>query len=342
MIFDKLFACHSLLFTTMLIINQTSCDPYFNIASEEYLLKNFSEDIFILYSNSPSIILGKHQNTMAEINHNFVSKKQIPVIRRLSGGGTVYHDLGNVNYTFITNGTEGNLVDFKKHTQPIIDVLKSLGIDARIGGKNDIRVGDKKISGNAEHIFKNRVLHHGTLLFNSNLDELNESIKVDLEAYSDKAVKSIRSHVANIVEYLNREISIENFKDLLITHIKTVFSNATNYEFTQNDISLIDELVSTKFRTWEWNYGYSPAYTLNRTISVSGTQIIIEIYVEKGVITNFLIKRNSQHQEIDKEFENHLIGCYHDINALSKRIDSIEIGKYLPKLSKEVFLSNLF
>ncbi len=337
-----LAACHLSLVNKMLIIRQSTIDPYFNIASEEYLLKNFSEDIFILYSNSPSIIVGKHQNTMAEINHSFVSQKQIPVIRRLSGGGTVYHDLGNVNYSFITNGSEGNLVDFKKHTQPIIDVLKSLGVDARIGGKNDIRVGDKKISGNAEHIYKNRVLHHGTLLFSANLDELNESIKVNIEAYTDKAVKSIRSQVANITEYLNRDINIEKFKELLIAHIKMLSQNAIDYQFTPSDIDSINELITTKFSTWEWNYGYSPAYTLARKIHVDDFVLDIELYVEKGAITNLSIKRDNQYQESYKPIEELLIGCMHDVHEISKRLTDIDMRQYIPKLSKGDFISSLF
>jgi len=333
---------HLSLVTTMLIINQSVNNPYFNIASEEYLLKNFSEDIFILYSNSPSIIVGKHQNTMAEINHRFVSQKHIPVIRRLSGGGTVYHDLGNVNYSFITNGSEGNLVDFKKHTQPVIDVLKSLGVDARIGGKNDIRVGDKKISGNAEHIYKNRVLHHGTLLFNANLDELNESIKVNLEAYTDRAVKSIRSQVANITEYLNRDISIEKFKEMLIAHIKTLFPNAIDYQLTPSDIDSINELIATKFSTWEWNYGYSPTYILNRQISINNKFWDIEINVEKGIIVKVTIKSNSSISKSIEELEELMIGCIHEKTEISQRLVSIDLKQYLPEIAKESFIENLF
>lgn len=326
----------------MLIINQSITDPYFNIASEEFLLKNFSEDIFLLYTNSPSIIVGKHQNTMAEINHEFVAKKGIPVIRRLSGGGTVYHDLGNINYTFITNGSEGNLVDFKKHTQPIIDVLKSLGVDARIGGKNDIRVGDKKISGNAEHIYKNRVLHHGTLLFNSNLEELNESIKVNLEAYTGKAVKSIRSHVANIKEYLKEDISIENFKEKLIAHILALFPNSINYHLSPNDTQSINELITRKFSTWEWNYGYSPTYSLNRHININNGIMYIEINVEKGIINKMSIKSQLLMTERIEELEKLMAGCLHEKKEISKRLADIEINQFIPKISREEFVKSLF
>lgn len=326
----------------MLIINQSITDPYFNIASEEFLLKNFSEDIFLLYTNSPSIIVGKHQNTMAEINHEFVTIKGIPVIRRLSGGGTVYHDLGNVNYSFITNGSKGNLVDFKKHTQPIIDVLKLLGVDACIGGKNDIRVGDRKISGNAEHIYKNRVLHHGTLLFDSKLDELNESIKVNLNAYNDKAVKSIRSHVANIKEYLKEDISIENFKEKLIAHIMALFPNPINYHLSPNDTHSINELITTKFSTWEWNYGYSPTYSLNRHINIKNGILYIEINVEKGIINKMSIKSQLLMTERLEELEKLMAGCLHEKDEITKKLADIEINQFIPKISREEFVKSLF
>jgi lipoate-protein ligase A len=230
----------------MLLLQQTSTNPYFNIAAEEYLLKNFSDDIFTLYINEPSIIVGKHQNTLAEINQEFVRSQSIKVVRRLSGGGTVYHDLGNLNYSFIANGSEGKLVDFKKFTQPIVDVLLHLGIDAQLGGKNDIRIGERKISGNAEHIYKNRVLHHGTLLFSSELDNLNESIRVNPSTYTDKSVKSIRSNVANISDYLKDKITINEFAALVVNQIKQTIPNCSSYNLTKNDNSAINRLIDTK------------------------------------------------------------------------------------------------
>jgi len=176
----------------MLIVNRPHTDPWFNIAAEEYFLKNFQEDIFMLWQNEASIIVGKHQNTLAEINYPYVKENGIPVIRRISGGGTVFHDLGNLNFTFIQNGEKGKLVDFRKFTDPILAVLNKMGVPAVFEGKNDLRVDGLKISGNAEHVFKNRVLHHGTLLFSSVLNDLGKALKVKTDRFTDKAVKSIR------------------------------------------------------------------------------------------------------------------------------------------------------
>lgn len=326
----------------MLIIQQTSTDPYFNIAAEEFLLKNFTGDIFILYRNQPSIVVGKHQNTIAEINLEFVREKGLKVVRRLSGGGTVYHDLGNLNYTFIANGSEGNLVDFKKFTQPIIDVLQKLGVDAMVGGKNDIRVGDKKISGNAEHVFKNRVLHHGTLLFNSNLDELNESIKINPNTYTDKAVKSIRSHVANISEYLKDNLSIDEFAQLILNHIQKIFPNSSQYQFTNNDLNAISELIKTRYSTWDWNYGYSPSYTLNNQITINGKTLKIEITVDQGIITKIALDGELIIKEKIAELETILCGCQHDANEILRKLSTVNFDDFIIRLSKEEFVKKLF
>ncbi|NOU19809.1 MAG: lipoate--protein ligase [Bacteroidales bacterium] len=326
----------------MLLIQQTSTNPYFNIASEEYLLKKFSDDIFILYRNEPSIIVGKHQNTLAEINLEYVKRNKLNVIRRLSGGGTVYHDLGNLNYTFIANGSEGNLVDFKKFTQPIIDVLQKLSIGAKLGGKNDIRVGDKKISGNAEHVYKNRVLHHGTLLFSSNLDELNESIKINPNTYSDKAVKSIRSQVANISEFLKEPITITEFADLIATHIKQVFKSSKSYQLSNNDINIINGLVDTKYSTWEWNFGYSPTYTLNKEILIGENILGVMISVDKGIIREVKLNGNLLNKEYLLKIEQTLTDCPHDIDAIAEKISTAGLEKINPNLTVDRILMGLF
>jgi len=326
----------------MLLIQQTSTNPYFNIASEEFLLRYFLDDIFILYRNEPSIIVGKHQNAIAEINLEYATKNALKVIRRLSGGGTVYHDLGNLNYTFISNGKEGTLVDFKKFTQPIINVLQKLGIDAKLGGKNDIRVGDKKISGNAEHIYKNRVLHHGTLLFSSNLDELNESIKINPNTYSDKAVKSIRSEVANISEFLKEPITITEFADLIANHIKQAFPSSKSYELNINDIKKINGLVDTKYSTWDWNYGYSPTYTLKKEILIGENILGIMISVDKGIIREVKLKGNFLNKEDILKIEQSLTDCPHDIDAITEKISTTGLEKLNPNLTVDRILEGLF
>ena len=187
----------------MFCINLESNDPFFNLAIEEFLLKNSKEEYLILYVNSPSVIIGKHQTGHREVNTRFVTENNIPVIRRISGGGTVYHDHGNLNFSFIRQCETGKQVDFIKYTKPVIDFLKYLGLEAKFEGKNDLKIDGLKISGNAEHVHRNRVLHHGTLLYNTSLDSLRNSIRKDISQYSSRAVASNPSHVVNLNEKLN-------------------------------------------------------------------------------------------------------------------------------------------
>ena len=268
----------------MLIINRSQTDPYFNIAAEEYLLNNMEQDCFMLWQNEPSIIVGKHQNALAEINYSFVKENSIPVIRRISGGGTVFHDLGNLNFTFISSGEKEKLVNFKKFTQPIIEVLNQMGIPASFEGKNDLRVNGLKISGNAEHVYKNKVLHHGTLLFSADLGFLNQAIKSIPERFQDKAVQSVRSKVANISNFLKEDIPIETFKQKIISHIKSSNKGITEYSLSAEDLIAINNLVQEKYNTWQWNFGYSPGYMFETKLHLYKQIIPIEIFVKNGII----------------------------------------------------------
>ncbi len=305
----------------MLIIQNNNSNPYFNIASEEYLLKNFDEDIFMLYINNPSIIVGKHQNTIAEVNFPYIHKHNIPVVRRLSGGGTVFHDPGNLNFAFFQNGSEGNLVNFKKFTTPIIAVLQSLGVDARLEGKNDLRVNGLKISGNAEHVFKRRVIHHGTLLFNSELEQLREAIKVKPGKYTDKAVQSIRSNVTNIYPFLKEEFSTSQFKKSIEDFIKVSNNDWQEYSFSPYDLIQIETLQKEKFRTWEWNFGYSPNYMFQNEIKMKDWLFEIKLWIEKGKITEYEVL-SSEGKNPQEDFLTKLTGKYHKLENISELLSN--------------------
>jgi lipoate---protein ligase len=280
----------------MLFILSNSFNPFFNLAAEEYLLKNFTEEIFMLWRSEPSIVIGKHQNTHAEINYRYVKENNINVARRLSGGGTVVHDMQNLNFTFIANGTEGKLIDFKKFISPVISFLSTLGISSHIGEKNDIRIGELKISGNAEHVYRKRVLHHGTLLFNSDLTQLSEAIKVNPNTYFDKAVQSNRSTVTNIIEHLHKKISIEEFTNSLADYFTK--SESTEYSFTPQDLSMINKLILEKYSQEEWIYSYSPKYRLVKDFLFDSSSWNIDLSVEKGIISKAFVAKNEKPMEL--------------------------------------------
>ncbi len=295
----------------MKIITSISKNPFFNIAAEEYLLKNFNEDIIYLYINQPSVICGKHQNMMAEINLDYAEKNNITLVRRISGGGTVYHDNGNLNFCFIQNVFDGNLVDFKRYILPIIELLVNLGIKAELGIKNDIKTEGKKISGNAEHIWKKRVLHHGTLLFDSNLDELQSVLSDNDNNYHSKAVKSNRSETTNIINYLKNTMSISDFQNCIINFFQKKIEGSQRYAFSEFENIQIESLAQQKYSTWEWIFAYSPKYNFKGIYPFQNQLIEIEIEVEKGYITKIEILNKKIGENLRSKIENELKGFKH-------------------------------
>ena len=293
----------------MLFLRSFSTDPYFNLAAEEYFLKQTNEDLFMLWVSRPSVIIGKHQNAMAEINYPYIVDNNILVARRLSGGGTVVHDDQNLNFTFIANGEAGKLIDFKKFVSPVIGYLKTLDVNAFIGEKNEILVGDLKISGNAEHVFKNRVLHHGTLLYNSDLERLKAAIKViPGEKYFDKAVQSNRASVANIASLLKEKLTIDDFISGLFGHMKSISDEVVKYELKQDEIASIQKLANDKYKTTEWIFGYSPDYKFTNQFQFECNYWEVEFTVRKGIIQTARIYQNSEELvELNADF----IGKYH-------------------------------
>lgn len=262
-------------------LQDTGLDPYFNVALEEYLLKHRTENFFRLWRNDNAIVVGKNQNAIGEINVDYVAKKGIHVVRRYSGGGTVYHDLGNVNYTFVTTVAPGeSKIDFHRYGQPIIDVLASYGITARFDDRNSIRIGDLKISGNAEAIHRNRVLHHGCILFDSTLDVLNNAILVDESKFNSRATQSVRATVTNIKNHTDKIPSVDAFIGTVMDFIKQQNPNAKDYELTAQDRKTTHHMAEKTYKTWDWIYGRSPAYDVTTTWH----NVTITISVKKGLI----------------------------------------------------------
>jgi len=226
-----------------------SHNPHFNLATEEYFLKNGDEELFLLYLNEPSVVVGKHQNLLAEINLKGITNNQVKLARRITGGGAVYQDLNNLNFSFIHNCPERDKINFKIFTNPILEALKSLGLEAEFSGRNDLLVEEKKISGNAMHIYKSRVLSHGTLLFNSDLSMLSDCLKNDGSRYADKAIKSVRSPVTNILSHLKSPISIEEFTGKIFTQIVQGKQDPNLIRLSDEEEIAIQHIAKEKFET---------------------------------------------------------------------------------------------
>lgn len=326
----------------MLCINSPYTSPYFNLASEEYLLKCFQEDVFLLYRNVPSIVVGKHQNTLAEINLPFVQEQEILVARRISGGGTVFHDLGNLNFAFFTTGKEGDLVNYRRATLPIIEALGEMGLEAYMGKRNEILLKKLKISGTASHVWKKRVLHHGTLLFSSEIGDMSAALKNVQERFTDRAVRSVRSRVTNIQDHLAEPLNVEQFQERILGHMLKTNKDARFYEFNPVDIAEIEERRDSKFATWEWNFGYSPKYQFCKSITFKSGRLDLHMNVEKGVIRE--LKMVGDFTSLTDVFllEQMLIGSIHDPETLRIRLSEIKVSDYISGLENEELLVGLF
>lgn len=316
-------------FSQMIYIERTQTDPYFNIAAEEYLLKKSSEEILMFWRNKPSVVVGKHQNTLKEVNLDFVKKNDIPVIRRISGGGTVYHDQSNINYTIITQSNQKETwVDFRKFTEPTMKFMKTLGIETYFEGKNNLTIKGKKFSGNAAHVFKNSVIHHGTLLFDTNLNTLEQIINHQPDGIKDKSIDSIRAQVTNIQSHLQKTTSINDFiKNLKVFYID--YFNIDRERFlSSKEIEEINNLATKKYKTWEWNFGYSPKYVFQQEIDTSDGVLDLKLTVQNGFINNVTLLLDNRPLYKEQKL---ITNLRHEKETLSKALAGHQQKKILMK-----------
>ena len=316
----------------MIFIVDTQTDPWSNLASEEYLLKNFSEPVFRLWRNDPCVVIGKNQNALAEIDIDYVKANGIKVVRRLSGGGAVFHDLGNVNFTFIETRHPGEDTSdmFRRFTAPILDALAGLGVDARLTGRNDLTIDGRKFSGNAICVDRSRVLMHGTLLFSASMGSLAGALKNRAVKYSDKAVKSNISRVTNISSHLKEPMTVENFIGFLAGHIGR---NWPRYDYTRQDLEAIERLRTEKYATDGWNFSASPRYTFSNSAKLPCGVVEITFDVERGLISRLGITGDFFFTKSVEEFCEKMVGCPHEKEKIAGRIAEIHPGDYFSGVS---------
>ncbi len=324
--------------------NENQYKSYVNLALEEYLLRNFpgEDDILLFYINEHAIIIGKHQNTLEEINQDYVQAHDIHVTRRLSGGGAVYHDLGNLNFSFITQNKPENVQNFAKFTQPVVEALREMGVPAESGGRNDILVDGRKVSGNAQYISRTRMISHGTLLLNTDLTVLSHALNPKPAKFESKGIKSVRSRVANIREFLNADMDILDFRQRLLRHILRAEDGIPQYHLTAADWEAVHKLSAERYQTWEWNYGQSPKFNVRRVQRFGGGEIDARIEVEKGLIQNIRFYGDFFSGRELSELENALIGSRYQEAEVGAKIAAQPIGEYFFGVTAEEFQTFLF
>ena len=329
----------------MITIINKKTDPRYNLALEEYVLKNLEteEDIILLWQNEPAIIIGRNQNTIEEINVEYVKEKNIHVVRRTSGGGAVYHDLGNLNYTFVTNNLKDNLNNYRKFTEPVIDALKDLGVPAEFSGRNDIVVDGKKISGNAQSYYKNRMFHHGTILLNIDLDDVAKMLKVKADKIESKGIKSTRSRVNNILPYFKKKMSMEEFIDFLLKHIlKTDNIDEKTYHLTEEDYLAIDKLMKDKYMTWEWNYGESPEFSILKERRYAGGNLQFHIDVKEGIIKDAKLYGDFLGKLDVKDITNLIKGAKYREEDVREKLKDLNLTEYFMNINLDDIIDCLF
>ncbi len=329
----------------LFVENEPNKDPRVNLAIEEYLIKNIapSEEILLFYINKPSIIIGRNQITVQEINVDYVQEHDIIVVRRLSGGGAVYHDLGNLNFSFIAPNSPDNFHNFRKFTQPVVDVLNNMGVAAELSGRNDIVVEGKKISGNAQYVSGPRMVSHGTLLWNTDLSRVGNALRVKPSKFESKGIQSVRSRVANITEFLPANPpDIMEFRQMIIN---SVFGNSKveEYRLTEEDWQNIHQLSQERYHNWDWNYGKSPAFAIRReTRYVGGT---IEAWIDigrGGIIENICFYGDFFGQRDVAELENALKNVPYESQALRQVLSEININDYFVNITLDDLLYLLY
>lgn len=308
-----------------LIVNDRT-DPCWNLAAEEVLLNTSTDDIFMLWRNGPSVIVGRNQNTLSEIDHAFVSAHNIPVVRRLTGGGAVFHDLGNVNFTHMAAGS--GTIDFARFTSPVVAALRQWGLPASLSGRNDILIDGLKVSGNAQTIKNNRVLHHGTLLYNADLSTLSDALRTRPDKYKGRSVASVASRVGNIAAFVDNPPPVEDFLQYLRRFL-TEQLQAVLRAFTPEETEAIDTLRREKYATDEWNFGRMAHYAFHGHCRTEAGGLDIFLEIEGGRITAAQLSGDFFGRRDAQELADQLTGLPHTVPEMTDFLSSLPLEEYL-------------
>lgn len=321
----------------MKYIVNNSHNPAYNVALEAYAFRELldEDELFILWINEPTIVIGKHQNAIEEINKAYTDEHGIHVVRRLSGGGAVYHDLNNLNYTIISNKSQEGAFDFKTFSQPVIETLADLGVTATFTGRNDLEIDGKKFCGNAQAYYKGRMMHHGCLLFDVDMTVLGNALQVSKDKIESKGVKSVRARVTNILDELPEKMTVEAFSNQLLNKMKEQYPDMTEYVLSEEELQKIQALADRQFGTWEWTYGKAPEYTIKRSVRYPAGKITSFVKVDKSIIQSLKIYGDFFGIKDVADIEQALIGLRYEYTDVLTKLQTIDTTQYFANITPQ-------
>lgn len=322
----------------MIYINSHSTDANFNFALEKYCLYelDIADEYFLFWRTTPTLMIGKFQNALQEINRDYVRENEVNVVRRITGGGTIYTDMNGWQFSFITKKPQGKNIDFAHFTAPVLKALEAMGVHANLSGRNDLLIDGRKFSGNAQFKAKDVNLHHGSILFDTNIENMVRALTVADDKLVAKGIKSVRSRVTNVAEHLTETMTSEDFRDRMLA---TLTKDMGTYELNDKDMARIQAIKAAQFDTWAWNYGNAPKFNITKEHRYAGGKLSVCSYVHKGCIQAIEFYGDFFEQKDLTTLKQGLIGCKYELGAVTKALEALEADTYIYKINAQDILS---